>query len=100
MEETGLSDCGDDWFRGPLQAYVRVLGAAHLSDWGNDLLTRLVRKDLVRRLQIIDRLKWHPGSEDIPIPPILYITGHERAGNTLCVHRYVVPVEEKRQTGV
>ena len=59
VEETGLSDFGDDWFRGPLEAYVSDLGARHLSDWGNAFLTRLVRKDLVRRLQIIDCLKRH-----------------------------------------
>ena len=82
-EETGLEDFGGDWFTGPLAAYVRDLEAPHLSAWGRSFLTRLVRKDLVRRLQIIDCLKQHPEIEDTPIPPILYITGHERSGTTL-----------------
>ena len=82
-EETGLNDFGDDWFMGPLAAYATDLVAPHLSDWGRAFLTRLVSKDLGRRLQIIDCLKRHPEIEDTPIPPILYITGHERSGTTL-----------------
>ncbi len=81
--ETGLTDFGDDWFMGPLAAYVVDLQGEHLSEWGRAFLTRLVRKDLVRRLQIVDCLRRHPEIEDTPIPPILYITGHERSGTTL-----------------
>jgi hypothetical protein len=82
-EETGLNDFGDDWFIGPLAAYAADLDAPHLSDWGKAFLTRLVSKDLARRLQIIDCLRQHPEIEETPIPPILYITGHERSGTTL-----------------
>ena len=82
-EETGLTDFGDDWFMGPLAAYAGDLDAPHLSEWGRAFLTRLVHKDLVRRLQIIDCLKQNPEIEETPIPPMLYITGHERAGTTL-----------------
>ncbi len=82
-EETGLVDFGDDWFMGPLAAYASDLDAPHLSAWGQAFLTRLVHKDLVRRLQIIDCLQQNPEIENTPIPPILYITGHERSGTTL-----------------
>lgn len=82
-EITGLRDFGDDWFRGALAAYVSDLGAPHLSDRGRAFLTRLVVKDLARRLEIVDCLKKHPQIEQTPIPPIVYVTGHERAGTTL-----------------
>lgn len=81
--DTGLSDFGDDWFMGPLTAYVSSLHGSHLSEWGLAFLTRLVSKDLSRRLQIIDCLKQNPEIEDTAIPPIVYITGHERSGTTL-----------------
>ena len=83
QQETGLSDFGDDWFMGPLAAYVSDLDGAQISDFGRTFLTRQVLKDLIRRLQIIDCLKRNPEIEDTPIPPILYITGHERSGTTL-----------------
>lgn len=82
-KDTGLSDFGDDWFRGPLEAYAKSLDGVQLSEWGHAFLTRLVTKDLSRRLQIIDCLKQNPEIEDTPIPPIVYITGHERSGTTL-----------------
>lgn len=83
QNHTGLSDFGDDWFRGPLAAYASDLDGEQLSDFGKTFLTRQVVKDLVRRLHIIDCLKRNPEIEDTPIPPILYITGHERSGTTL-----------------
>lgn len=82
-KDAGLSDFGDDWFLGPLAAYERGLDAPHLSEWGVAFLTRLVRKDLARRLQIVDCLKQNPEIEETPIPPIVYITGHERSGTTV-----------------
>ena len=82
-DETGLKDFGDGWFMDPLEAYTRSLQAPHLSEWGLAFLIRLVVKDLVRRLQIVDCLKRNPDIEEVPIPPILYITGHERSGTTL-----------------
>lgn len=83
VKATGLNDFGDDWFKGPLKAYVMSLDGAHLSEWGLAFLTRLAIKDLTRRLQIVDCLKKNPEIEDTPIPPIVYITGHERSGTTL-----------------
>ncbi len=82
QEQTGLADFGDDWFMGPLAAYVTDLEADHLSDFGRTFLARQAVKDLARRLRIIDCLARNPGSEETPIPPILYVTGHERSGTT------------------
>lgn len=83
QQQTGLSDFGDDWFMGPLGAYVADLEANHLSDFGRTFLARQAVKDLARRLRIVDCLKRNPQIEETPLPPILYVTGHERSGTTL-----------------
>ncbi|TNE41606.1 MAG: sulfotransferase [Alphaproteobacteria bacterium] len=80
---TGLSDFGDDDFVGPLTAWIEDLSETHLSERGRKFLTNLAVTDLSRRLQVIDCLKQNPEIEEIPIPPILYITGLERSGTTL-----------------
>ncbi|MFT5691512.1 MAG: hypothetical protein ACI92E_000841 [Oceanicoccus sp.] len=80
--KAGLSDFGDDWFRGALGAWVKDLDGPHLSERGRAFFERLVVKDLVRRAQVIDCLKKNPEIEETTIPPILYITGHERSGTT------------------
>ena len=82
-QKTGLSDFGDDWFMGSLEAYLSALDGPQISGFGREFLARQAVKDLSRRLAIIDCLKQHPEIEDTPIPPILYITGHERSGTTL-----------------
>ena len=82
-QDTGLQDLGDEWFLGPLQAYAADLQLPHLSEWGRAFLARLAHKDLVRRLQVIDCLKKNPEIEETALPPIAYITGHERSGTTL-----------------
>ena len=83
QQHTGLSDFGDDWFIGSLEAYLSGLDGPQLSDFGREFLARQAVKDLSRRLSIIDCLKQNPEIEETPIPPILYITGHERSGTTL-----------------
>ena len=82
-QQTGLSDFGDDWFMGSLEAYLSGLDGPQISEFGKEFLARQAVKDLTRRLAIIDCLKQNPEIEDTPIPPILYITGHERSGTTL-----------------
>ena len=86
-QKTGLSDFGDDWFMGSLEAYLGALDGPQISEFGREFLARQAVKDLSRRLAIIDCLKQHPEIEGTPIPPILYITGHERSGTTL-LHNY------------
>jgi hypothetical protein len=82
-QQTGLSDFGDDWFMASLEAYLSGLEGPQISEFGKQFLARQAVKDLSRRLAIIDCLKKNPEIEDTPIPPILYITGHERSGTTL-----------------
>ena len=82
-QKTGLSDFGDNWFMGSLEAYVSALDGPQISEFGREFLARQAVKDLSRRLAVINCLKQHPEIEDTPIPPIVYITGHERSGTTL-----------------
>lgn len=82
-EKTGLSDFGDDWFLGPLGAFVSDLKGPHLSEFGREFMARLPVKDMIRRLHVIDSLKRYPEISEVEIPPIVYVTGHERSGTTL-----------------
>lgn len=79
----GLDDFCDDWFLGPLAAWVDDLGQPNLSDFGRRFLRSLAVKDVARRLRVLDVLRRHPEIADVPIPPVLYITGLERSGSTL-----------------
>ncbi len=83
MEKAGLSDFGDDHFEAPLALWADGLTSDRLSDFGRTFLARQAVADLVRRLQIIDTLKQNPEIAEVPLPPILYISGHERSGTTL-----------------
>ena len=80
---TGLDDFGDDWFLGPLTAWAEDLGQPSLSDFGRRFLRSLVVRDITRRLRVLDVLRRHPEIADVPIPPVLYVTGLERSGSTL-----------------
>ena len=80
---SGLSDFGDEWFRGPLDAWSQDLQQSNLTPFGRGFLRMLAVRDLVRRLRVLDELRRHPDIDDTPIPPIVYITGPERSGTTL-----------------
>ena len=82
-ERAGLSDFGDDHFEAPLKLWADGLTSDRLSEFGRAFLARQAVADLVRRLQIVDTLKRHPEIADVTLPPILYISGHERSGTTL-----------------
>jgi hypothetical protein len=79
---TGLDDFGDDWFLGPLAAYAEDLAQPNLTDFGRRFLRSLAVKDVARRLRVLDVLHRHPEIADVPIPPVLYITGLARSGST------------------
>ncbi|MCA1843475.1 MAG: sulfotransferase, partial [Actinobacteria bacterium] len=79
----GLDDFGDDWFLGPLAAWVEDLAQPNLNDFGRRFLRSLAVKDVARRLRVLDVLSRHPEIADVPVPPMLYITGLERSGSTL-----------------
>ena len=83
IEKTGLSDFGPPTYVAPLQAWLADLAGSHLNERGVQFYTRLAVNDLCRRLEIIDWLHRCPEIADVPVPPILYITGHERSGTTL-----------------
>ncbi len=78
-----LSDFGDAWFRGPLDAWSRDLQQPNLTPFGRGFLRSLAVRDLVRRLHVLEVLRRHPEIEQTPLPPIVYITGPERSGTTL-----------------
>lgn len=78
-----FDDFGDGWFLGPLAAWADDLGQASLSDFGRRFLRSLAVRDVARRLRVLDVLRRHPEITDVPIPPVLYVTGLERSGSTL-----------------
>ena len=80
---TGLSDWGDDWFLGPLGAWVGDLGSPHLNDAGRSFFTSLAVRDLCRRLEVIDTLRRYPEIDEVKLPPIVYVSGTIRSGTTL-----------------
>jgi hypothetical protein len=79
----GLDDFGDDWFLGPLAAWVEDLGQPGFNDFGRRFLRSLAVKDAARRLRVLDVLRRNPEIADVRIPPVVYITGLERSGSTL-----------------
>jgi hypothetical protein len=82
-EATGLDDVGDTWFLGPLSAYVADLDQPNLTGFGRELLRSRAVRDVERRLRVLETLREHPEIAEVPIPPIVYITGLERSGTTL-----------------
>ncbi len=83
VTQTGLDDFGDEWFMGPLSAWVADLEQANLTAFGRKFLGSLAVRDLARRLQVLQTLREHPEIAAVPIPRIVYVTGLERSGTTL-----------------
>jgi len=79
----GSSDFGDDWFRRPLRAWLEDLAGPELNEFGRQFMRTLSVRDLVRRLRVLEALRSHPEIAEVPIPPIVYVTGLERSGTTL-----------------
>jgi hypothetical protein len=82
VKEAGLDDFGDDWFLGPLAAWVDDLSQPNLNDFGRRFLRSLAVKDVTRRLRVLDVLRRNPEIADVALPPILHITGQWRSGTT------------------
>jgi hypothetical protein len=80
---TGLDDFGDEWFLGPLSAWVEDLEQGNLTEFGRRFLHSLAVRDLARRLRVLEVLRSQPEIADVPIPPILYVMGLPRSGTTL-----------------
>jgi hypothetical protein len=58
-----------------LAAWTEDLEQPILNDFGRRFLRSLAVKDLTRRLRVLDLLRRHPEIVDVPIPPVLYVTG-------------------------
>lgn len=84
-----LDDFGDEWFLGPLTAWVEDLAEPYLNDFGRSFLRRLAVRDVARRLRVLDVLRQHPEIAEVPIPPLIYITGQWRSGTTF-LHNLLV----------
>ena len=82
-QTTDLDDFGDDWFLEPLAAWAEDLFQPNLNDFGRRFLRTLAVRDVARRLRVLATLRDNPEIAEVPIPPILYITGMERSGTTL-----------------
>lgn len=83
MAAAGLRDLGDDWFLGPLGAFAEDLAQPNLNDFGRRFLRSLAVRDVARRLRVLDVLRRNPEIADVPIPPVVYVTGFARTGTTL-----------------
>jgi hypothetical protein len=94
-ERTGLHDFGDDWFLGPLETWVAASSSEEISDAGRRMMVAAARSCLVRRLEVLDLLRRHPEISEVPIPPIVYVTGLARSGTTL-LHNLLAMHERTR----
>jgi hypothetical protein len=83
IQRTGLDDLGDDWFLTPLEAWAKDLEESNLTERGRGFMRSLAVRDVARRLRVLDTLRAHPEIADVPLPPVVYITGLERSGTTL-----------------
>ncbi len=84
VENTGLDDFGDTWFREPLRLLLRSLD----EDAGLTLLGRIVARSEVQRflqnrLRIEDCWKKHPEIADEVIENPIFVCGLGRSGTTL-----------------
>jgi hypothetical protein len=80
---SGLEDVGDEWFLGPLGAWATDLEQDNLTDFGRKFFRSLAVRDVARRQRVLDTLSRYPEIAEVPIPPIVYVTGQERSGTTL-----------------
>jgi hypothetical protein len=83
MAHTGLSEMASRHFEPVLAAWVADLDHPRLSARGRAFLTRLVTRNLERRLTLVDHLAKHPEIAAAPLPPIIVIAGFPRTGTTL-----------------
>jgi hypothetical protein len=85
--KTRLSDWGDDRFREGLKALVEAFDrqdAAHAL--GRIAFRLFCLRLLTNRLRIVDELKRHPETLDVPIRRPLIVTGLPRSGTTFLHH--------------
>ena len=84
VENTGLDDFGDDWFRKPLRLLLRSLEQdAELTLLGRIMARSDVQRFLQNRLRIEDTWKRHPEIADETIENPIFVCGLGRSGTTL-----------------
>jgi hypothetical protein len=83
MEETQLSDFGDESFKMPFRVLLKSLvDEADMHAMGRLMMFRTLVRLLSNRLKIHDDLKRHPEILDVPIRRPLFILGFPRTGTT------------------
>jgi hypothetical protein len=81
---TGLTDFGDDWFRGPLARLVDSYeNEAQLTMLGRVIARRDAVRLLGNRLRLADTVRRHPEIERAEIHRPLFILGMPRTGTTI-----------------
>ena len=84
MENTGLDDFGDDWFRAPLKLLIKALNEeAELTLLGRILARSELQRFLQNRLRIEDCWRRHPEIADENIETPIFVCGPGRSGTTL-----------------
>jgi hypothetical protein len=83
VKSSGLSDFGDDYFRGPLQRFCDSLEQdAKLTGLGRIIAKKEILRLLGNRLQLEDRFTRHPEIADEQIIAPIFILGMPRTGTT------------------
>lgn len=92
-EQTGLSDFGDDWFFGHIDALIPALnGQADLSAAGEFGARHMIVSALARRLSHVELLRQHPEILDEKVHVAALLTGLPRTGSTL-FHRMLAATD-------
>lgn len=87
VEQTGLSDFGDDWFFANIDALIPALNTqAKLSPEGVYGAQHMIVSGLVNRLRHVQLLKNHPEILDEEVNVAAVLTGLPRTGSTM-LHR-------------
>ena len=81
--ETGLHDFGADGFRGPLDAFVRLLNSAELGADDRRAAFGQMAGVLGWRLRLVEDRNRYPGIADERIEAPLIVVGFPRSGTTL-----------------
>ena len=84
MENTGLDDFGDDWFREPLKLLIKALNEeAELTLLGRILARSELQRFLQNRLRIEDCWRRHPEIAEEKVETPIFVCGLGRSGTTL-----------------
>ena len=89
VEQTGLSDFGDDDYLEPLERLIDALNnEAQLNDFGTIRARLTIAAGLSNRLKIQEYLKYHPQVRDEVVVKPVFIVGLPRTGTTALHHLF------------